>query len=177
MVGGRSIDFDITLYLQRLLSPEQRMMAPMKLEELAHPSQMIHQYTMFRRSPAAPLPSFAMPMIPFFGYLSGRSEAIEHAIRELTAGKRDDLNLIGDGTRVNLSRLEVADVDWSLKQMVQVCLAISLAPDRKIYLYGQALYRIVGACPGDIWRGDFTHQQRIWINAAAQECSHGPITQ
>jgi hypothetical protein len=168
VVGGRSIDFDITLDLQRLLSPEQRTMTPMKLEELVHPSQMIHQYTMFRRSPAAALPCFAMPMIPFFRYFSGRSEAIDHAILELAFGKREDLNLLGDGTRINLSRLKIADVDWCLKQIVQVCLALSLAPDHKIYSYGQALYRVVGSPVGEIWRGDFTHQQRIWISTAAQ---------
>jgi hypothetical protein len=141
----------------------------MKLEELVHPSQTIHQYTMFRRSQAAALPCFAIPMIPFFRYLSGRYEAIGHAILELTFGERDDLNLLGDGTRINLSRLEIAHVDWSLKQIVQVCLALSLEPDHKIYSYGQALYRIVGSPAGEIWRGDFTDQQRIWINAAAQD--------
>jgi hypothetical protein len=170
MVEGRSIDFDITLDLQRLLSPEQRTIAPMKLEELVHPSQMIHQYTMFRRSPARVLPCFAMPMIPFFGYLSGRSGALDHAIRELTVGKRDNLNLLGDGTRINLSRLDIAHVDWSLKQIVEVCLAVSLVPDHKIYLYGQALYRVVGTPAEDIWRGDFNRRQRIWISAAAQDC-------
>ncbi len=168
VVEGRSIDFDITLDLQRLLSPEQRAMSPMKLEELVHPSQMIHQYTMFRRSPAGALPCFAMPMIPFFGYLSGRSEALQHATRELTVGRREDLNLLADGTRINLSKLELAHVDWSLKQIVEVCLAVSWLPDHIIYLYGQALYRLVGAPAGAIWRGDFTRRQRIWIRAAAQ---------
>lgn len=170
MVDGRSIDFDITLDLQRLLSSEQRTMTPMKSEELVHPSQMIHQYTMFRRCPAGALPCFAIPMIPFFGYLSGRSEALEHAIQELIVGRRQDLNLLGDGTRINLSRLDVAHVDWSLKQIVEVCLAVSLMPDHKIYLYGQELYRIIGAPAGDVWRGDFTRRQQIWISAAMQDC-------
>jgi hypothetical protein len=171
VVRGRSVDFDITLDLQRLLSPDQRTIAPMKSEELLHPSQMIHQYTMFRRSRAASaLPCFSMPLIPFFGRVSGRTESIEHATRALELGKREDVNLLGDGTRVNLSMLNVAQVDWALKQIVQACLALSIAPDPEIYLYGQALYRIIDAAVDDIWRGDFTETQRAWISISARDC-------
>ena len=138
---------------------------------LIHPSQMIHQYTMFRQSPNAVLPCFAIPQIPFFRYLSGRKEAIDHATRELASMKRDNLNLLGDGTRINLSMLGIGQVDWALKQMVQACLALSIAPDPKIYLYGRALYRIIQTSAHDIWRGDFTDQQRLWIDAAAKTLS------
>ena len=57
-VNGRSIDFDITLESQhRLLKPEERTILPMRQDQLVHPSQMIHQYTMFRHSPGKALPS------------------------------------------------------------------------------------------------------------------------
>jgi len=111
-------------------------------------------------------------MIPFFSYLSGRAEAIEHAARILELGKREEVDLLGDGTRVNLSMLRVADVDWSLKQIVQACVALALTPDRRIYLYGQALYSIIGAPVDDVWRGDFTERQRVWIDTAAQVTGH-----
>ena len=84
IVDGRSIDFDTTLDIQhRFLPPEQRTVAPMNLDELVHPSQMIHQYTMFRRAPGAPLPCFSIPMIPLYLYLGGRVDALEHATRVL----------------------------------------------------------------------------------------------
>ena len=162
VVRGRSIDFDTTLDLQhRLLGPEQRTIMPMKQDELVHPTQMIYQYTMFRRSPAVALPCFSIPMIPFFYYLSGRNEAIVHATRALEAAKRENVDLLGDGTRINLSKLNVAHVDWSLKQIVQACVALLLVPDHRIYLYGHALYGVVGTPIGDIWRGDFTERQNL----------------
>ena len=44
---GRSIDFDTSLDAQdRLLPERQRTIVPMNLDEMVHPSQMIHQYTM-----------------------------------------------------------------------------------------------------------------------------------
>ena len=141
---------------------------PMSPDEIVHPTQIIHQYTMFRRSPAAALPCFSIPMIPFFCYLSGSTQAIDHAIRTLELGKREDVDLLGDGTGINLSTLDAAQVDWSLKQIVQACVALALPPDNRIYLYGQALYNIVGAPADLVWLGDFTQRQRVWIDAAAQ---------
>ena len=167
-VGGRSVDYDTTLDLQyRLLTPEQRTIVPMGPDDLVHPSQMIYQYTMFRRSPAAALPCFAMPTIPFFAYLSGDTGAVDSASRALGFGRRDDVDLLGDGTRINLSMLNVAQVDWALKQIVQSCLALSVAPDQKIHRYGEALYRVIQTPANEIWRGDFTDRQRMWISASA----------
>jgi hypothetical protein len=166
-VGGRSIDFDITLDVQnRLLTAEQRTVLPMSLDELVHPSQMIHQYTMFRRTPAAELPCFSIPMIPFFIYLSGRTEAIDHATRALEKSDRRDVDLLNDGMRFNLSMLDILQVDWLLKQIVQACLALLIPPNREIYAYGVALYGVIGAPAEDIWRGDFTLTQRQWIDGA-----------
>lgn len=168
IIGGRSIDYDTTLDLQhRFLTPEQRAIIPMGPDDLVHPSQMIHQYTMFRRSPAAALPCFAVPMIPFFSYLSGNTGAVDSASRALQFGRREDMDLLSDGTQINLSMLNAAQVDWALKQIVQSCLALSLAPDQKIYRYGEALYRIIRTSANDIWRGDFTDDQRMWISASA----------
>jgi hypothetical protein len=166
-IGGRSIDFDITLDLQhRQLTAEQRTIVPMSQNDLVHPSQMIHQYTMFRRSPAATLPCFSIPMIPFFIYLSGRTEVIDHAIQALSAGAYHDLDLLNDGTRINLSKLDIPQVDWLLKQIVQACLALLPAPDRRIYEYGVALYRAIDTPADQVWRGDFTLPQRRWIEEA-----------
>ena len=169
LIKGRSIDCDTTLDIQcRSLRPEQRGIISMGLDELVHPSQMIYQYTMFQRSPGALLPCFSIPMIPFFYYLSGRTEAIDLAKRALERRSVKDVDLLGDGTRFNLSMLYTAQVDWLLKQMVQACVSLKINPDRRIHSYGQSLYEIVGAPNEAIWKGDFTDQQRSWIDNATK---------
>ena len=164
---GRSVDYDITLYAQdRRLTPEQRTCVPMSLEGLVHPSQMIHQYTMFRRNPGKPLPSFSMPMLPFFSYLAGNAHALARAAASLREAALDAIDLAGDGTPMNLAQLGTAQVDWLLKQMVQASMALGMLPDRGLYEYGTALYEHVRASAELHWRGDFTGTQREWIARA-----------
>jgi hypothetical protein len=164
---GRSIDYDTTLYIQdRLLRPEQRTCMPMDLEELVHPSQMIHQYTMFRKFPGRPLPSFSMPMLPLFAALSGKPEAFDDAARSLRSAPRGAVDLAGDGTPMNLQQLGVPQVDWTLKQMIQAALMLELPPNRALMDYGTALYDHVGASP-DQRQGDFTPRQREWMLLSA----------
>lgn len=166
--NGRSVDYDTTLHMQdKLLAPEQRACVPMDLEELVHPSQMIHQYTMFRRQPGEVLPPNSMPMLPFFAYLAGRKDALDRAAHSLRAAPKDAVDLAGDGTRMNLARLNCAQVDWLLKQMVQALVALRVAPDTSLYAYGRALYRHVRAPVEAYWKGDFTAPQRDWIDDAA----------
>jgi hypothetical protein len=166
--NGRSIDFDTTLDAQdRLLPGNARTVVPMDLEQLVHPSQMIHQYTMFLRHPNRAQACFSIPMIPFFGYLSGIEGCIEGATRALESQGKVNVDLVGDGSRMNLSQLTVASVDWALKQMIQAMLAMKLDPDPAIYRYGKALYKAIGAAEDMVWRGDFTVRQRQWIHTSA----------
>ncbi|HEX5472875.1 MAG TPA: hypothetical protein VFW73_13370, partial [Lacipirellulaceae bacterium] len=116
VIRGRSVDFDITLNLQyTTLCEGERTIMPMSLEQLVHPSQMIHQYTMFRRSPAAALPCFSIPMIPFFSWLAGCRDSLARATQVLRSGDRENLDLLGDGTRVNLPQLTIRQVTRLLK--------------------------------------------------------------
>jgi hypothetical protein len=163
---GRSIDYDTLLYVQDRLLVRERTMVPMNLEEMVHPSQMIHQYTMFRRHPGRSMPCFSMPMIPFFMYLSGKKEAIPFASNALRRQPRSSVDLLGDGTQFNFDRLILGHVDWALKQMVQAFIAMKTPALNVVYQYGEALYAIVGALPEDVWRGDFTEAQRDWIKTA-----------
>jgi hypothetical protein len=165
---GRSIDYDILLEAQdRLLPREQRTMVPMNLEELIHPSQMIHQYTMFRRHPRKSLPCFSMPMIPFFMYLSGKTEALTISLNALKREPRYSLKFLGDGTEFNFEQLDILQIDWALKQMVQGLVALERPPDNIVYLYGRALYALINTPADEVWRGDFTAPQRVWIENAA----------
>jgi len=164
---GRSVDYDTTLAIQdKLLAPQQRTCVPMNLDELVHPSQMIHQYTMFRKLPGQPLPSYSMPMLPFFSYLAGGEQALQRATASLRTAQRDAVDLAGDGTRMNLAQVQALQVDWLLKQMVQALLALRVAPDRRLVDYGSALYDHIRT-PADMqWVGDFTSAQRQWIDRA-----------
>ena len=82
---GRSVDFDILLYLQAHHSDEsERQITPVKEEDLVHPSQMIHQYTMFQKFPQKSQPCFSIVMIPFFNFLSGNQQAFRHSIDAIT---------------------------------------------------------------------------------------------
>ena len=175
VVADRSIDFDTTLEAQmRLLTPSQRTIMPMPLEQLVHPSQMIHQYTMFRRAPGRPQPCGSTVMIPFFVELGGREGAIAHATAALETEPRESCRFIQHGPPINLTQLDVAMIDWLLKQMVQVCLAIPTPAATQLYRYGVALYRIVAAQPEQVWRGDFTPEQRAWIDEASSTMSGAP---
>ena len=165
VIDGRSIDMDITLDIQqKYLRADERTITPMNLEQLVHPSQMVHQYTMFRHSPGAALPSFSIPMIPFFAYLGGNQRMLEHATEELGSKAIDNLDFLGDGTHFNFSKLTLANVDWALKQIVQAFVALNIPTDSKIVQYGIALYRMIGADKAEYWRGDFTPLQREWID-------------
>lgn len=165
--GSRSFDFDTMLDAQDQLPVDERTMVPMEASEMVHPSQMIHQYTMFRRHPRRALPCFSVPMIPFFAYVSGHRDAIEHAVSAIEREGKLDVDLLGDGTRFNLSQLDLPQVDWALKQMLQALLGLNQTPDGAIYRYGLALYAVVESSSGRTWRGDFTPPQRRWVDAAA----------
>jgi hypothetical protein len=167
VVDGVSRDYDTLLEIQHRHTPlVRRTIFPMKEEALVHPSQMIHQYTMFRKSPGASLSCFAIPMIPFFAWLSGQHGALASATARLREARGLTLDFLGDGTIVNFSRLEIESVDWTLKQLVRACMGQSIAPCHDLYDYGVALYMLAGTPPEKIWLGDFTPEQRDWITRA-----------
>ncbi len=166
-LGGRSVDFDTLLELQARDAPrEARTVCPMAEDELTHPSQMIHQYTMFRRHPAADLPCYSMPMIPFFSWLGGRSEALANAAACLRTEARTDVRLFADDVRVNLGQLRAEHVDWQLKQMLQACLSLRVAPTPALREYGDALYAAIDVGEPERWKHHFLPEQRAWVEAA-----------
>ena len=68
---------------------------------------------------------------------------------------------------INLSLLTVEQVDWLLKNIVQACIGLSIMSDPVIYEYGCALYRVIATPSSEIWKGDFSVDQRSWIDVAA----------
>jgi hypothetical protein len=79
---------------------------------------------------------------------------------------RSNVDFLGDGLLMNLTKLTVEQVDWVLKQIVQVMLALKAPANALIYRYGEALYRHIGTPDSMIWRGDFSELQREWIKAS-----------
>ncbi|MEO8296716.1 MAG: hypothetical protein ABI574_02820 [Burkholderiales bacterium] len=165
--GSRSVDYDTTLAVQDYsLSPLQRTIEPMNEADLVHPSQMIHQYTMFRRHPGKPLPCFSMPMLPFFAYLGGKQDAMQQATARLNESLVTHVDLVGDETIMNLSQLSLQQVNWALKQMVQAAQSLGIAPRKDLYLYGRALYDKLDVPATEQWTSDFSSEQLHWINQA-----------
>ena len=167
VVKGVSRDYDTLLEIQHRHTPSaRRAVVGMGEASLVHPSQMIHQYTMFRKQPGADLPSFSIPMIPFFAFLSGRLDALPAATARLRQARSRVLDFLGDGTLVSFARLDTGSVDWALKQMVRVCVHRNIPPFGALYDYGAALYTSAGARESKLWSGDFTIEQRQWIAKA-----------
>jgi hypothetical protein len=163
---GRSVDYDTLLDLQEnWLGDEDRDIFPMGLEDLVHPSQMIHQYTMFRKFPGSPLPCFSIIMIPFFSWLGGDAEALRRAVDALKASTKNRVDLIGDGSAFNLSQLTTVAVDWMLKQMLQVVVARGVPPFPDLLEYGSALYEASNTPAELIWVGDFLPDHRQWLSS------------
>lgn len=166
---GRWVDYDTLLDLQaNYTNDSERDIIPMDLDELVHPSQMIHQYTMFKKYPGQALPCFSIIMIPFFNFLGGDSQAIERASQAIREGNIFAINLLGDDTIINLSRLTIAHVDWMLKLMLQVLVYLNIKPFKQFIEYGTELYQVCQTQSDQIWVGDFLPQQRQWIEAANQ---------
>ncbi len=165
ILGDRSVDYDTLLDMQQnYLEKTKRSIVPMSLHDLVHPSQMIHQYTMFRKKPGAQLPSWSIIMIPFFNYLGGDKNALTTAGQAIQNSGENAVNLLGDGVIINFSTLKIDNVDWALKQMVEVLLRLGESPSRALIDYGIVLYNLVHATESEIWKGDFTDEQRTWIH-------------
>lgn len=173
-VDGASRDYDTMLHLQHVHTPaERRTTMAMPEESLVHPSQMIHQYTMFRRNPGAVQPCGSLPMIPLFEFLSGDAAAIGRAAGRLAGSSRKVYRFLGDDTDVNLTELKLAHVEWILKQMAHACLSMHVPPLGDVFLYGEALYEVIGVAAPGRWVGDFTGAQRSWLDECRRLAEHG----
>jgi hypothetical protein len=173
---GRLLNYDTTLEVQHTeLSRDQRGVVPMPFEDLIHPSQMVCQFTDFRRFPGKALPCFSIPVIPLYEYLSVGTEAVAHAISQLRNRTSKCFPFLAEGLRVNFEKLDVANVDWCLKQMVQACIGRKVEPFPELYVYGCELYRLVDCPDARAWVGDYSEAQRAWIGQAANRASPDPV--
>jgi hypothetical protein len=164
---GRQVCYDMYDDIQANHTPEnQRTIMPMPEEDLAHTSEMIVQYMKFKKTPGKVLPCFSIIMIPFFYWLSGQKKAITNATQALHQQGSTSVDLLSDGVLINLSLLKIIDVDWILKNIIQVMVKKDIKPFKDIIDYGTALYQACNTPPEQIWVGDFTDVQREWIHAA-----------
>jgi hypothetical protein len=166
-LNGRRVCYDMYDDIQANHTPaNQRTIMPMREEDLAHTSEMIVQYMKFRKTPGKVLPCFSVIMIPFFYWLSGQENALTNATRALQQENSQQVNLLADGVLINLSLLKIVDVDWILKNIIQVMVKKDIKPFKDIIDYGAALYYACKTPPEQIWVGDFTDAQREWIQSA-----------
>ncbi len=166
---NHSVDYDILIDLQaNYLAEQKRDIMPMSLNMLVHPSQMIKQYTIFRKFPQKSIPCFSAIMIPFFYFLSGDNLALIKATQAIIQGNRQSINLLSDGVLMNLSQLTTKQVDWILKQMLEVLVALKIPPRKDFLNYGTELYKISLTPPEEIWKGDFAPIHKQWLTLAIQ---------
>lgn len=171
----RQVDYDILLDIQANHTPEtQRTIFPMSTQELVHPSQVIHQYTMFRKFPRKKLPCSSIIIIPFFHLLSGKKEALSQAIQAIQQGDLNKVDLLGDNTQINLSLLETSSVNFILKLMLRLIFSLEITPFKGFIDYGSALYTVSQTPPELFWVGDFTEEQKQWIKRAENTPNHQP---
>ena len=167
---NRKVDYDILLYLQaQQIEPSQKDVTPVEPQDLVHPTQMIHQYTMFQKCPNKPLPCYSIIMIPLFAFLSGNQQAFRNSINSIEAIDRDNskaVNFLSDGSQINFSKLKTVDVDWALKQILEAFLSLEIEPFTDFIEYGNSLYLLCKTPNEKLWIGDFTPSQKQWIQSA-----------
>jgi len=167
LLCGRRVDFDTLLDIQANYTlVNKRTIVEMDFEELVHPTQMIHQYTVFRKFPGKPSGCSALTMIPFFYYFSGKKEYLKIAEKNIRDSKSKNLDLLSDGCIMNFSLLPASEVDKMLKNMVQVCLKLKIEPFKDLIDYGESLYLLSGASGKEMWSADFNAAQQEWIRLA-----------
>ena len=165
-LNGRLVDFDTTLALQaNSASVGHRQCYPKREAELMHPSQMIHQYTMFRRNPGRALPCFAIPMIPFFKFLANDADALNRAADLLHKAKGRPCFFLEDDALINLQKLNVAQLQWCLKQMLRACVTLAIEPTSSLRTYGEVLNQYLNKPASNIWNGDLEPDQQRWLQA------------
>lgn len=164
---GRSVDYDILLEIQaRYLEPIERTISPMSQEnaELVHPSQMIHQYTMFRKFPGRSLPCYSMILLPLFDYLAGEKDAFKKATDSITQTGM----LMREGVVINLRQLEGKYLHWGLQQSVQALVTFQGTPPTGFFAYYQALYTSAGCQLSGIQHEFATSEHQKWFAQAQQ---------
>jgi hypothetical protein len=162
-INGRSVDFDTLLYMQQHgTSAFQREIIPMSEEELLHPAQMIHQYTVFQKYPKRPWNCAALVMIPFF--LSLQEPTIfEKTVRRIQLSGDKVIDLLGDGCLMNFLTLRFQHLDKMLRLMVQGYIKFNIKPSIDFYSYGTAFYDLVGLPESERWKMYETKEQKQWV--------------
>lgn len=170
LLKTRWVDYDILLDIQaNNMSVDQRAIVPFSFDELVHPSQMIRQYTRFRKSPGKRLPCSTIIALPFFYFLSGRTEALSQATQALKYQPMNSVDLIGDGTLINLSLLNTPSVEFVLKLMLRVFINLNIKPFKDFFDYSNMLYSVSRTSRENLWKGDFTQEQYTWLKIGIME--------
>ncbi len=168
-IKGRRVDFDILTEMQAHTTQEsQRGIYSMGYEDMAHPTQMIHQYTVFRKAPGSKNYSASLIMIPFFQYLSGNKDVLRNTIRNVQAHPDKVFELLGDGVLMNFELMMPIHVDEMMKLMVQTCVKLGIAPFKELVDYGDAFYTLIGVPQSERWVHEFDTKQRDWIQKAVR---------
>lgn len=164
-LDDRRIDYDILLDIQMNYSePNQRGIVPMNENELIHPTQMIYQYTAFRRFPGRPWECAALIMIPLFYYLSGRKDIFATASRKIEERVGQRVALLNDGCEMNFEKLKPSHLNRMFLLMVQAFVALGIEPFQDFFRYTQTLYSLMDVPHAERWQMPMSEPQKRWTS-------------
>lgn len=161
---NRRLDFDTMLDLQiRYSNLEQRGIIEMNADELAHPTQMIHQYTVFRKHPGKPWNCAALIVIPLFYYLSGKKDAFSVACSQIENRDGWKIALLNDGCVMNFEKLKLSYLEKMFLLMIQVFVKLGIEPFQDFFRYTEVLYSLIKIPDHQKWLRKQTQDQQEWI--------------
>ncbi|MBF0485069.1 MAG: hypothetical protein HQL16_01015 [Candidatus Omnitrophica bacterium] len=144
LINDRPVDFDTFLYLQSRYSDiSQRKAVAMTDGGLVHPSQMISQYTVYKRRPGHPWDCSALVMIPFFYYVSGQQDIFRKALMNIRSRKGMVIELLADGCLMNFENLETEHLNRILDLILQGFGGLGIPLFEDFYNYGNAFYDLI----------------------------------
>jgi hypothetical protein len=162
-INERSVDFDTFLFMEQNYTTEsKREIIPMSEEELIHPAQMIHQYTIFQKFPGRPWNCAALVMIPFFLSLKEPS-ILGEAVKRIKLSGSKVIDLLGDGCLINFSTLSLKHLEIMLRLMIQGYVKFNIKPSQDFYNYGNAFYNLIDLPEPKRWKIGETKEQKKWV--------------
>lgn len=115
-VDGASVVYDILREVQTRVGAARRVLHPIGLEQLVHPSQVISQWRALRaqREPFQPVGYCPLLIIPLFRHVGGDARGMAEIVAALERGEHV---VTLEGGRLDLSRLDDAGRQWIVDQL------------------------------------------------------------
>lgn len=115
-IDGVSVVYDILREVQTKVGSDRRVLHPIGLDQLVHPSQVISQWRSLRArsEPFQPVGYCPLLIIPLFRHVGGDASGMAEIVAALERGEHV---VTLEGGRLDLSRLDDAGRQWIVDQL------------------------------------------------------------